>query len=223
MHKQAEYTLLKRSLGREAAASLWQGQAQPEEIGELASSVVLFADICHFSRLAEQLSLNDLRRFLSDFFQLFVACIEEQGGSVNKFAGDGGLALFAADPGEAGARAAVTAGLQLQARFHRLRERWQELAAPCAQVDLAAGISCGEIFLGTVGTAERFDYTAIGPAVNVAQRLAADAPAGGVYCCGAVRERLDRSLPLTRLIALGTVQPRGMTRKLSLFQVLAGD
>ncbi|MDO5673388.1 MAG: adenylate/guanylate cyclase domain-containing protein [bacterium] len=218
MNTEAEYTLLERCLGREAAARLWLGRARPEEIGEIKPSVVLFADICHFSRLTEQLPLNDLRRFLSDFFQLFVTMVEEQGGFVNKFAGDGGLALFAAAPENVCAMAAVTAGLNLQARFHQLRAQWQELAPPCAQVDLAVGISYGEVFLGTVGAAARFEYTAIGTAVNVAQRLAADAGTGGVYCCGAVQKRLHKSV---RLAALGTVQPRGMGHALSLFQVPA--
>ena len=217
MDKQAEYTLLERYLGREAATIVWQGQARPEDIGAVESCFVFFADMCHFSRLTEQLPLKDLRRFLSNFFQFFVALIEEQGGSVNKFAGDGGLALFRAPPDQEAAMAPVTAALNLQARFLQLRAEWQKLAPPCGQVDLTVGISHGEVFLGTVGAAERFDFTVIGSAVNVAQRLAADAPAGGVYCCGAVQKRLSKSVCLR---ALGPVQLRGMATKISLFQVL---
>lgn len=218
MDRQAEYTLLERSLGREAAATLWQGRAQPENIGAVASCFVLFADMCHFSRLAEQISLHDLRRFLSGFFQLFVTAVEKQGGDVNKFAGDGGLALFPTSLRQDAALATVRAALDLEARFHTLRADWQQFSPPCGQVDLAVGISHGEVFLGTIGGAERFDYTAIGPAVNVAQRLAADAAAGGVYCSGAVQERLDKTV---RFRSLGTVRPRGMAAQVPLFQVLS--
>lgn len=224
--EEAEQQLLHRYLGREAAQAVTAGRLHPDAIGSVQPCCVLFADIRHFSLLTEQVSVTMLRRLLSDFFQLFVASIEEQGGEVNKFLGDGALALFTPSSAPA-AMAAVTAALQLHAQFQQLRNQWMELAGAHAQasatgqlveVDLSVGISHGNIFVGSIGRGKRLDYTAIGSAVNIAQRLAADANAGGVYCCGRVRKQLDGSIQSR---ALGCGQPRGMTTELALFQLVA--
>ena len=78
----------------------------------------------HFSRLAEQMELLALRRFLGDFIQIFVDSVEARGGMVNKFVGDGALAGFQR-PGPA-----ALAALRLHEDFLQLRSRWQ--AAPSA-------------------------------------------------------------------------------------------
>lgn len=215
MAEAAEYTLLQRYLGPEAARALAAAQGRPEAIGAVTQAVVLFADIRHSSLLAEQLSLELLHGFLSDFFRLFVEEIGQGGGVVDKFAGDGALALFPAPP-ERGT-AAAEAALRLHARFSELRKHWQPLSQPCTQVDLGVGLSGGALFWGTVGSGARLDFTAIGSTVNVAQRLAADCPQGGVYCCEAVRRQLGETMVLQ---SLGPLQPRGMTRALNLFQIL---
>lgn len=215
MAEAAEHTLLQRYLGPEAAQVLMTARGRPEGIGAVMQAVVLFADIRHSSLLAEQLSLELLHGFLSDFFRIFVEEIGQGGGVADKFAGDGALALFPMPP-ERGA-AAAGAALRLHARFSDLRKRWLPLSRFCAQVELGVGLSAGELFWGTVGSGARLDFTAIGSTVNVAQRLAADCPQGGVYCCEAVRRQLDAAMALQ---PLGPLRPRGMTRELNLFQIL---
>ncbi len=217
MAGQAEYTLLQQYLGPEAAAALAAAPGGPEGIGAVQKAVVLFADIRHFSLLAEQLSLELLRRFLSDFFRIFVEDITRQGGVVSRFAGDGALALF---PEHAGREATAAAGaaMLLHAHFLALRRRWLALSSACGQVDLGVGLSAGEVFWGTLSCGARLDFTVIGSAVNVAQRLAADCPQGGVYCSDAVQRQLDATVTLR---ALGPVRPRGMQGELELFQLLS--
>lgn len=217
MAGQPEHTLLQQYLGPEAAAALAVAQSGPEGVGAVHKAVVLFADIRHSSLLAEQLSLELLRRFLSDFFRLFVEDITRHGGVVSKFAGDGALALFPAHAGQ-DATAAAGAALQLHAHFLGLRGRWLALSPACRQVDLGVGLSAGEVFWGTLSCGARLDFTVIGSAVNVAQRLAADCPQGGVYCSDAVQRQLDDTVSLR---ALGPVRPRGMRGELELFQLLS--
>ena len=185
----------------------------PEDLGEVRTAVVLFTDIRHFSRLAEQISLLDLRRFLNDFVRLLVEAVETRGGMVNKFAGDGALALFASDSLEAAACAAL-AGC---AAFRKLCAARKQENPVFAGLDLAAGLHQGEVFLGNIGGKGYYDFTAIGSTVNVAQRLAAEAPEGGVYCSAAVQGRLDAAQFPAH--PLGTCHPRGMSAELDLFRL----
>ena len=208
----ARDSILTRSLGCKGAASA-DAAVCPEDLGEVQSAVVLFADIRHFSRLAEQISLLDLRHFLNDFVQLFVAAVESRGGMVNKFAGDGALALFAPEYLEAAARAAL-AGC---ADFRKLRAVRQQANPVFAGLELAVGLHRGEVFLGNIGGSGRYDFTAIGCTVNVAQRLAAEAPEGGIYCSASVCTGLNAARFQVR--SLGLYQPRGMCAKLELFRL----
>ena len=222
MDDQAEQKLLERYLGREAAQAVTTGRSHPETIGEIKPYFVLFADVRHFSLLAEQISLHELRHFLGDFFQLFVTAIEGQGGQVNKFVGDGALALFAVSSTH-GAMAPVRAALHLQVQFQQLCDTWPAIVVPgsktgpVAQVGLGVGISHGEIFLGTIGRRPRFDFTAIGSTVNVAQRLASSCGQRGVYCTDSVQRQLDHNTVQVR--EAGTFRPRGMDTLLRFFQL----
>lgn len=209
--------ILARYLGAEAAAQTC-ACPEPARLGAVRQACVLFADMRHFSRLAEQMELLALRRFLGDFMQLFVDSVEARGGMVNKFVGDGALAGFQR-PGPA-----ALAALRLHEDFLQLRSRWQAASsagcrAAFAALDLAVGLSCGAIFLGNVGGGGRYDFTALGVPVNVAQRLAAEAPEGGVYCTAAVRAEVDAAIVAE---ALGAVQPRGMSARITVFRLRQG-
>ena len=209
--------MLARCLGREAAALVAGATARPENLGAVRPACVLFADIRRFSRLAERVDLLLLRRFLCDFVGIFVETVEGAGGMANKFMGDGALALFV-DPPDAGR--AVEAAFALQAAFAAARARWRGTDAAFADIDLAAGLGYGEIFLGAVGAGERFDFTAIGCPVNIAERLAAD-PArtgeGGVFCDGRFLARLGDSAPPS--CSLGRVRLRGMGTETEIFRL----
>lgn len=220
---------VQQNSGLDAAAPAVGRQTQtgnPDNSGSVQSLFVLFADIRQFSRLTEQVSLQVLYSFLSDYFQLFAASVEEHGGQVNKFLGDGALALFRSPLAGGKALAPVRAALHLHAQFMRLHTCWltqgmtQAHVQQVAQVDLGVGISYGEVFLGpiTAGASSNVDVTVIGQAVNVAQRLATDCNPGGVYCTGAARQLLDSTVQVQ---SLGCFQPKGMANTQSLFQLLA--
>lgn len=228
---------VQQNSGLDAAAPAVGRQTQtgnPDNSGSVQSLFVLFADIRQFSRLTEQVSLQVLYSFLSDYFQLFAASVEEHGGQVNKFLGDGALALFRSPLAGGKALAPVRAALHLHAQFMRLHTCWLtqgmtqarvqtapgEPAVQVVQVDLGVGISYGEVFLGPIiaGANGSVDVTVIGQAVNVAQRLATDCNPGGVYCTGAARQLLGSTVQVQ---SLGCFQPKGMASTQSLFQLLA--
>ena len=195
-----------------------------QTLGAVRPACVLFADIRGSSRLAERVDLPQLRRFLDDFVGIVVTAVEGAGGMVNKFMGDGALALFV-DPPDAGR--AVEAACALRAAFAAARARWSETDAAFADIDLAVGLAYGEIFLGNIGAGGRYDFTAIGRPVNIAERLAADpgcAPEGGrggVLCDGGFMAQLGDSAPAAR--SLGRVRLRGMTAETAIFQLLPTD
>ena len=215
MHNGADAArrLLTRYLGPEAATRL-AARARDDcgdSCGDERPLFALFADVRHSSGLAEVLDLAGLRRFLGDFMGLAVREVEGRGGMVNKFLGDGVLALFAEDQ----AVSAAEAALALRQDFPALLTGPGRDHPAFGALDLALGISFGRVFLGEVGAAGRFDFTAIGQAVNVAERLAAEAPGSGVRLCGAAWKRLAAADSAGRFAASGPdmTRLRGMNRE----------
>lgn len=219
MAERDDDTLLARHLGGKAAALVRDTAGQPESLGDSCPACVLFADIRGSSRLAERVDLPRLRRFLGEFVGIFVEAVEGAGGMANKFMGDGALALFV-DPPDAGR--AVEAACAIRAAFAAARARWSGMDAAFADTDLAVGLAYGEIFLGNIGAGKRYDFTAIGRPVNIAERLAHDAPengAGGVFCNGGFMALLGDAAPASR--SLGRARLRGMAAETAIFQILA--
>lgn len=152
--------LFGRQVGEEVAEqSLERGSALGGEERDVA---VLFCDMVGSTRLAGRLAPHELVRVLNRFFAIIVDAVAAEGGTVNKFIGDAGLAVFGAPlPHEDAAGAALRAALAIRTR----------LASELPGYDAGIGVSAGRVVAGNVGSAERFEYTVIGDAVNEAARL----------------------------------------------------
>jgi len=151
---------------------------------------VCFWDIRGFTRLCEQLKKKPIliSKFLGEYLALGVGVINKHGGVVDKFIGDGIMALFGAledkrDKGLSDAVAAVKAALDLKVGFDALRAEWQKALRWEDNAELEIGLGCGidtgEAFVGEIGAGVRHHYTALGSTVNTAARiqdLARDAP-----------------------------------------------
>jgi adenylate cyclase len=126
---------------------------------------VLFADVRGSTGLAERIPAAEFRALLQDYYHLAAVAIDTHGGIVDKFLGDGVMALFIpVMAGENHAGRAVDAGRAILAAIDR-----EGLAARGLLV--GAGIHNGTAFVGAVGPADRLDFTALGDTVNVAARL----------------------------------------------------
>ena len=125
---------------------------------------IMFCDIRHFTSFAEQLDAARTLKFLNDYFGRVGEVIRKNGGFIDKYLGDGFIALFPGSPDEA-LKAAI--GIQRAVcEFNKSREK--ESMPP---VSVGIGLNFGTLILGTVGEEHRMDTTVIADSVNLCSRL----------------------------------------------------
>jgi class 3 adenylate cyclase len=131
--------------------------------GERREVTVMFVDVRDFTPFAEANTAEDTVARLNALFEIVVPAVVDAGGHVNKFLGDGALAVFGA-PNELAhhADAAVTAALLIQ---HLVSERFD------GELRIGIGINTGVVIAGTIGGGGKLEFTLIGDAVNVAARV----------------------------------------------------
>jgi adenylate cyclase len=138
--------------------------------GERRELTVLFSDIRGFSRLAESLPPEGLAEFLSEYLTPMTDLVLASEGTLDKYIGDAVMALWGAPaPLADHAARACTCALAMQARLAELNLAWGRLGLP--EVAIGIGINSGPMSVGNMGSKDRFDYTAIGDAVNLGARL----------------------------------------------------
>ncbi|MFM7087539.1 MAG: CHASE2 domain-containing protein [Cyanobium sp.] len=133
---------------------------------------IVFSDLCGFTTVSETLSPRDLLAWLNRAMAVCVPAITQRGGMVNKFTGDGFLAVFGApvsQGAQADATAALEAVLEIQASLDGLNATLAAEGWPTLRMRL--GVHSGEVLAGSMGSSERIEYALIGDAVNCASRL----------------------------------------------------
>ncbi|MGE8943366.1 CHASE2 domain-containing protein [Leptospira interrogans] len=134
--------------------------------GETRNVTVLFSDLAGFSAFSEQLNPSELVNLINVYLTAMTDVIEGHGGFVDKFIGDGIVAVFGAPlDDEAHAKNAVCAALACEMALKQLN---QELPFVLRQ---RIGLNTGEVLVGNLGSRRRFNYTVMGDAVNLASRL----------------------------------------------------
>jgi len=154
-----------------ANAHASDGYAQPSYLaGQERTIAVLFADLRTFTGIAEQKLPYDLVFLLNSYFETVGESIASAGGMVDKFIGDGVMALFGIEAGPAeGCRQALAAAQRMVDQVQMLSQALaEELAEP---LRIGVGIHCGPAVVGRMGYGATIHLTAIGDTVNVASRL----------------------------------------------------
>ncbi len=133
---------------------------------------VMFVDLRDFTRLSESRLPFDIVFMLNEFFGAVGAAITQNGGWIDKFLGDGLLAVFGQNTGiQVGCRQALRAARSIDLALDHVNARLEaELNHP---LQVGIGIDAGLLLLGRIGFGESVDFTVIGNAVNVASRLEA--------------------------------------------------
>jgi adenylate cyclase len=143
--------------------------------GEVRTASILFCDLKDFTTFAERTAPRELVQTLNQFFTTMTTWARSCDGFVNKFIGDGILVVFGLlddDPTHgpaSGAAAAVRCALGMRERLAQLNEDRVALGHPPLGVKI--GVHTGPVVAGTIGAADRHEYTVVGDTVNVAARL----------------------------------------------------
>jgi adenylate cyclase len=132
----------------------------------------MFVDLRDFTRLSEKRLPYDIVFVLNEFFAVVGSAISEHGGWIDKFLGDGLLAVFGQRAGiEIGCRQALRTVRAIDLALDHINAKLEaELGRP---LQVGMGLDAGPLLLGRIGYGEAVDFTVIGNAVNVASRLEA--------------------------------------------------
>lgn len=166
--RQRERDIFGRMVSPEVREKLLAGELKLG--GENLRVSVLFSDIRGFSTMSEKMSPNDVVMLLNEYLTEMTEAVRPWGGYVNNFIGDAIVVIFGAPEAAAECETrAIRAALAMRTRLEALNLRRQELGDP--PIKTGIGISTGKVVAGQIGSLERFMYTVIGDAVNVAARL----------------------------------------------------
>jgi adenylate cyclase len=193
-----------------------------ESLGSSRRTVtVLFSDIRGFTSISERLEPEQVAEMLQEYLSEMTEIVFQNGGTVDKYIGDCVMALYNApfeDPEHAAK--AVRTGLEFQERTLAVSSRWE--AKLGVRIRNGVGISTGEAVVGTMGSRQRLEYTAIGDTVNLASRLEGLTKEYGTsIIISEFTHALVPGLFLTR--ELGEVAVKGKTRPVKIYAVMPGD
>jgi class 3 adenylate cyclase len=172
------FALIRSYIPRDLAERILTAGRQIESERRLVT--VLFADVTGFTALSERLDPEDVSSVLNDCFSGLVSVVLHYEGTIDKFIGDGIMAIFGAPLAhENDPERAVRCALDMMAEIDRYNERrGHELPG---HLGLHVGLHSGMVIAGNVGTDLRMNYSVIGDTVNLAARLVEIAPRGDVY------------------------------------------
>jgi adenylate cyclase len=193
--------------------------AKPAEYKQVT---VLFADVVHSMNIATVVGAERLREIMTGLVSRCASVVQRYGGTVDKFTGDGIMALFGAPVAlEDHAFRACLAALDVQHETHRLAAEVQGCDGIALQ--LRVGLNSGQVITGEIGSGP-MSYTAIGEQVGMAQRMESVAPSGGVMLSESTARLVedvavlgaselvhikgtDTPMPARRLLGIGAHEP----------------
>ncbi|WP_202985237.1 adenylate/guanylate cyclase domain-containing response regulator [Mucilaginibacter inviolabilis] len=182
---------------------------------ETIDATVIFIDICGFTAISEHVPANTVVSLVNKLFDAMVKEIIAQNGHIDKFMGDAVMAVFR---GEYHLDRAIDAALAVREKMHA--------AEPIVYGDrtfkpeVSIGINSGEMISGNIGSAslKRLDYTVIGDAVNLAQRLQSVAQANQIIVTEEVYEKAKESFELNKI---GEVSLKNKAKPVEIYEVVS--
>ena len=172
--------LFSKHVSSAVANTIWKQRDQFLDGGRPRSqkliASVLFTDLVGFTSVSENLDPQTLLQWLNELFESMSGLIDEQGGVINKYIGDAILAVFGVPVARKteseisrDAVKAVKCALSMEQKIIQLNKVWQLKSMPT--IGMRIGIYTGPLVAGSLGSAQRLEYTVIGDTVNTASRL----------------------------------------------------
>src|ERR1700722_12863936 len=162
---------------------------------EYKQVTVLFADVVHSMYIASAVGTERLREIMAEVVNITTAIVKRYGGTVDKFTGDGIMAVFGAPLAlEDHAVRACLAALAIQDELARLAAQVRDHHG--VELALRIGLNSGQVIAGEVGSAS-LGYTTIGEQVGMAQRMESVAPPGGVMLSASTARLVDDAAALS--------------------------
>ena len=191
----------------------------PEKIvltGERREVTVLFCDVRNFTSISERLAPEEVVSLLNAFYTLMIDTTFKHDGTLDKFLGDGVMAVFGAPiyhPDHA--LRAVRTALAMQAGMRELSARRAAEGKPALAVGI--GVNAGTAVAGNVGTETRMEYTVIGDNVNLASRLESYAKPGQILITSTTYGIVRYGIEARRL---GPMRLRGKEDEVEVYEVI---
>ncbi len=197
---------MEKYLSSSATRAIYEAVTMRKELfrGERQQVVVFFSDIRGFTRYSEDNEPETVVRELNAMFDLQAGVIHRRGGVIDKFIGDEIMALFPPDK----AVDAVQAGLEILEQINR---------QPALSFEIGIGVHVGDALVGSIGTSDRRDYTAMGDTINTGARLCGVSAPGEILISGS----LYRTLPLEIRERFGTGKQLTLKGKSEPFEAYA--
>ena len=175
-HQKQIQRLLGQATSPAVAQQLWEQRNQLLKDGRFEGRqlpvTVLVADIANFTTVSEHLQPAEVMTWLNRGMAYCVPAVTRRGGMVNKFTGDGMLAVFGVPISEdpsADAQSSIEAALEIRNGLEQLNIELEKEGEPAMHMRI--GIHSGQILAGSMGSSERLEYAVIGDTVNCASRL----------------------------------------------------
>ena len=217
--RESQRSLLQTYLGVGPAEEIGHGHIKRGE-QRTVSAAILFADLRGFTAKSETWPEAQLLEMMGDYFEMVVPPIQQNGGDVLKFMGDGILAIF---PSEAAGGHACRSAIGAARQSLMLLASYNAQAASSGgeQIEFVIGIDFGDVTFGNIGSPDRLDFTVVGRAVNVASRVQGLCKELGALALvtADVARNADASLP-----SAGVHSVRGVPQGIEVFEIVnAGE
>lgn len=189
----ARGSFMARFLSPQVAALVRERGLRQAMARKRSDVTVVSCDIRRFTAHAQVHTPEQVMRLLRSFYAAVSASAQEFGGTVKDLAGDGALILIGAPvPYEDRAQRAIRLARRLQSRVRPIIKRYSN------ELGLGVGVASGSVAVGIVGEGGRYEYMAVGPAVNLASRLCDKAGDGEIHIDEVTLVESGESLPATR-------------------------
>ncbi len=195
-------------------------QAGLEASGQRRNVSILFADISGFTRLSQQIDTEEVYILIQQFASLLAKDVYKYEGMVDKFMGDGLMAIFGAPIAhENNPELAIRSAIDMQADMATFSQEVHERFN--VELRLHVGVHSGEVVVGSIGSSLLMNYTAIGDTVNLAARLQQNADPGTILVSEnvfqATRALIDYE-PLKPILVKGVTEPVPVWRVIDIRQ-----